>query len=150
MPALKQISGIEFPLLTAQLFLLMDAMLAGTQGFEDLAFAIGLMIFAERLLAQEFEVEYVGVEFLTEEMQVLAENVSEVEFRGSASSLERRGIGIRGLGEGPFQLREFFLGTRDLEIRLLQLEGTLAFDTLTQAEQGSECETESHDSGGHV
>ena len=111
MPALKQMSGIEFPLLTAQLFLLMDAMLAGSQGFEDLAFAIGLMIFAERLLAQEFELEYVGVEFLTEEMQVLAENGSELEFGCSASSLERGRIGLRGVGEGAFQLREFFLGT---------------------------------------
>ena len=87
MPALKQISGIEFPLLTAQLFLLMDAALAGTQSFEDLAFAIGLMIFAERLLAQEFELEYLAPEFLAEQMQVLAENGSEVEFGSSASSL---------------------------------------------------------------
>ena len=126
------------------MFLLVDAALAGTQGFEDLAFAIGLMIFAERLLAQDFELEYVGVEFLAEEMQVLAENGSELEFGGSASSLERNGIGLRGLGEGMFQLREFFLGTRNVEIRRLQFEGALAFDALTQAEQGIERETEGH------
>jgi len=147
---LKQISGIEFPLLVAYLFLLIDTALAAAKGFEDFAFAIGLMIIAERFLAYEFELEYVGLEFLAEDMQVLAEDGGELEFSGAASSLERDGIGPRGLGQGAFQLREFFLGTRDLEIRLLQFEGTLAFDALTQAEQGSECEAESHDSGGHI
>ncbi len=72
MPALQQMGGVEFPLLAAQLFLLVGAALAGAQGFEDLAFAIGPMIFAGRLLAYQFELANVGLKFLAEAMQVLA------------------------------------------------------------------------------
>jgi len=46
--------------------LLVVAALAGPQGLEDLAFAIGLMVCAGHLLAQKFEVADVGLEFLTE------------------------------------------------------------------------------------
>ncbi|HEX4593823.1 MAG TPA: hypothetical protein VH157_06095 [Bryobacteraceae bacterium] len=116
------------------MFLLIGAALPGTQGFEDLAFAISLMIFAERLLAEEFEPEYVGVEFLAEEVQVFAENGSELEFGGGASGLERSGIKLRGVGQGAFQLRECFLGAGDLEIGLAQFDGPLAFDALAEAE----------------
>ncbi len=116
------------------MFLLVGAALAGAQGFEDLAFAIGPMVFAGRLLAQEFELANVGLEFLAEAMQVLAENGSELEFGGSASGFERGGVGLSGVGEEAFELCQCFLGTGDPEIGLLQLEGTLAFDALTETE----------------
>src|SRR5271157_887768 len=55
MPALQQIRSIEFPLLAAQLFLLIDAALAAAQSFKHVALAISLMVFAGRLLSQQFE-----------------------------------------------------------------------------------------------
>ena len=116
------------------MFLLVGAALAGAQSFEDLAFTISLMIFAGRLLAREFELASVGLKFLAEAMQVLTENGSELEFGGRASGDERGGIGLSGVGEVAFQLRQCFLGTGDPEIGLLQLEGALAFDALAQAE----------------
>ena len=133
MPALQQVGGIEFLLLAPQLVLLVGAALAGAQGFEDLAFAIGLMVFAGRLLAPQFEFAQVGLEFLAEVLQVLAENGSELEFGGGASGDERGGIGLSGVGEVALQLGQCFLGTGDPEIGLLQLKRALAFDALTQA-----------------
>jgi len=116
------------------LFLLVVAALAGTQGFDDLAFAIGLMVFADRLLPQEFELANVGLQLLAEVMQVFAENGSELQFGGSASGCEPGGLGLIGVGEEAFKLCQRFLGAGDLEIGLLQLEGTLAFDALTETE----------------
>jgi len=149
MPALQEIGGIEFPLLAAKLFLLIVAALAGAQGFEDLAFTIGLMIFAGRLLAHEFELAEVGLKFLAEAMQVLAENGSELKFGGGASGDERGGIGLIGIGEIALPLGQCFLRTEDPEIGLLQLEGALAFDALTEAEERGERETEGHDLDDH-
>ena len=131
------------------MFLLVGAALAGAQSFEDLAIAIGPVVFGERLLAEEFELAHVGLELLAEAMQVLADKGSELEIGGSASGLEPGGIGLCGVGERAFQLCQCFLGAGDLEIDLLQFEGALAFDALTEAEEGSESETERHDSGGH-
>jgi len=147
MPALQQIGGIEFLLLAAQLFLLIVAALAGAQGFEDLAFTIGPMIFAGRLLARHFEFADVGPKFPAEVMQVLAENGSELEFGGRASGDERGSVGLCGIGEVTLQLGQCFLSTRDPEIGLLQLQRALAFDALTQTEQRGESETEGHASG---
>jgi len=134
MPALQQVGGIEFLLLAAQLFLLIGSALAGAQGFEDLAFAIGLMVCAGRLLTQEFEPANVGLEFLAEVKQVLAQNGSELEFSAGASGRERGGVGLRGVGEEAVELCQRFLGAGGLEIGLLQLEGALAFDALAKAE----------------
>ena len=133
MPALQQVGGIEFLLLAAQLFLLIGSALAGAQGFEDLAFAIGLMILAGCLLARELELANIGLKILAEAMQVLAENGSELEFAGGATGDERGGIGLSGVGEVALQLGQCFLGTGDPEIGLLQLKRALAFDALTQA-----------------
>jgi len=95
MPALQQVGGIEFLLLTTGLFLQIGAALAGAQGFEDLAFAIGLMVSPERLLPQEFEPANVRLEFLAEVLQVLAQNSGKLEFGASASGGERGGVGPR-------------------------------------------------------
>ena len=95
MPALQQVSGIEFLLLAAQLFLLVGAMLADAQGFQHLAFAIGPMVFAGRLLAQEFELADIGLKFLAEAIEVLAEHGSELEFGGAASGGESGGVAPR-------------------------------------------------------
>jgi len=116
------------------LFLLVGAALAGAQGFEDLAFPISLTVFAGRSMAQEFELADVGLEFLAEMVQVLAENGSELEFGGSAADGEPGGVGLSGVGEEAVELCQCFLGTGDLETGLLQLEGALTFDALTEAE----------------
>ncbi len=97
MPALQQVGGIEFLLLAPQLVLLVGAALAGAQGFEDLAFAIGLMVGAGRFLAHEFKLADVCLEFLAEVLQVLAENGSELKFSGSASGNEPGGVRLSGL-----------------------------------------------------
>jgi len=60
------------------LFLLVGAALVGTQGFDDFAFAISLMVFAGRLLALKFELADVRLELLAKVMHVLAENGSEL------------------------------------------------------------------------
>ncbi len=116
------------------MFLLVDAALPGANGFEDLAFAIRLMVFAERFLAREFELADVGLQFLAKALHVLAENRSELEFGGSASSGKPGAVGLSGVGEEAVQLCQGFLGTRDLEIGRLQGERALAFDALTQPE----------------
>jgi hypothetical protein len=126
------------------LFLLVDAALTGAQGLEDIAFAIGLMVFAGRLLAPEFEFAQVGLEFLAEVLQVLAENGSELELGGGASGGKPLGVGLGGLGKEAFELCQCFLGTGDLETGLLQLKGALAFDALPEPEYRGESETEGH------
>ncbi len=131
MPALEQIIRILFLLLASCLFLLVDAALAGAQGFENLAFAISLMICTERFLAQEFELPNVGLQFFTEVQQVFAQNCGELEVRGGASGAEPSGIGLSGVSKIAFQLRQSFLSARDLEIGFLQIEGALALDALT-------------------
>lgn len=144
MPALQQVDSIEFLLLAAQLFLLVGAALASTQSLEDLAFAVGLMVFAGRLLAQEFELADVRLEFLAEAMQILPENGSELQFGGGAPGGERGRVGLSRAGEKALKLRQGFLGAGDLQVGLLQGERTLAFDALTEAEQRGENETEGH------
>jgi len=134
MPALQQVGGIEFLLLAACLFLLVSAALAGTQSFEYLAFAIGLMVFADRLLPQKFELADVRLEFLSEVVQILAQNRSELQFGGTAPGGKRDRVGLSGVGEEAFKLCQCFLGARDLQIGLLQDERTLVFDALTEAE----------------
>jgi len=129
------------------LFLLVDAALARANGFEDLALAIGLPVFPERFLALEFELADVGPEFLAKALHVLAQNRSELEFGGSASSGKPGGVGLIGVREEAVQLCQIFLGTRDLEIGRLQGERALAFDALTQPEYWGESKTERHDSG---
>ena len=93
------------------------------------------MVFAGRLLAQEFELADIGLEFLTEAIEVLAEHGSELKFGGGASGGEPGGIGLGRAGEEAFQLCQSFLGTDDLEIGLLQLESALVLDALAKAEQ---------------
>ena len=101
------------------------------------------MIFAGRLLAREFELADVGLKFLAEAMQVLAENGSELEFGGSASGGKRGRIGLSGIVEKSLKLRQCFLGAGDSQIGFLQKQRALPFDALTQAEQErSESETE--------
>ena len=85
MPSLQQIVRILFPLLASCLFLLVDAALAVAQGFENLAFAIGLMVGTERFLAQQFELLNVGLQFLAKVQQVLAQNARELELRSPAA-----------------------------------------------------------------
>jgi hypothetical protein len=106
MPALQQIRSIEFPLLAAQLFLLISAALAAAQSFEHLAFAISLVVFAGRLLAQEFELADVGLELPAEAMKILAEDGSELEFGGNAPGGERGGIRLSRVGEVSFNVRQ--------------------------------------------
>jgi len=125
--------------------LLVDAALAGANGFEDLAFAIRLMVFAERFLALEFELANVGLEFLAEMLHVLAQNRSELEFGGSASGGKSGAVGLIGIREEAVQLCQCFLGTRDLEIGRLQGARALAFDALTEPEYWGESKTERHD-----
>jgi hypothetical protein len=71
------------------LFLLVEAALAGAQGFEDLAFAISLMVFGQCLLAQQFELANLGMQFLAEALcRFFAQHGNELEFRGGASGGE--------------------------------------------------------------
>ncbi len=119
----------------------------GAQGFEDLAFAISLMVGCQCLLAQEFKLADVGLEFQAEAMQVLAEHGSELEFGGGASGAEFFRIGLRGVREKALQLCECLLSTSHLETGVLELQSALAFDTLPEAEERSESETEGHRGG---
>lgn len=126
------------------MFLLVGAVLTDAQGFKNLAFAICPMVFAGRLLAQEFELAEIGLKFMAEAIEVLAEHGSELKFGGGASGGEPGRVGLRRAGEEAFQLCQSFLGAQDLEIRLLQLQRALALDALTEAEQRGESETECH------
>jgi len=99
MPALQQMDSIELLLITAQLFLLIGATLPRAQRFEDLAFAIGLTVCGESLLAQQLESADIGLQFLAEVKHVLAKNSSEPEFGASTSGGERGGVGLRRVGK---------------------------------------------------
>jgi len=131
------------------LFLLVSAELAGAQGLENFAFAIRLMVFVGRLLAQEFQPADVGLEFLAKALPVLAENESELEFGGSASGGKPREIGLHGGSHAVVELCECFPGAGDLEIGFLQLEGALPLNALTEPEERGESEAERHNSAGH-
>jgi hypothetical protein len=119
MPALQQITRIEFFLLPAGLFLLVEAALVRAQSFENLAFPIGLMVFAERFLAQNFELTNVRLEFLAEALHVLPQNRSELKFGGCTSCGERGRGRVCGVGEEAVELCQFLLPTGNLEIGLL-------------------------------
>ena len=131
MPALQQIRSIEFPLLAAQLFLLIDAALAAAQSFKHVALAISLMVFAGRLLSQQFELADLRLEFLEEAMQILAKNGSELKFGGIAPGGKRGRIGLSRIGEKSLNLRQCFLRAGNFQIRFLQGERALPFDALT-------------------
>ena len=92
MPALQQISGIEFLLLPPHLFLLIGAVLAGAHSFENLTFAVSLVIFAERLLTQLFETAKFGLKLLTKAEQIFAASRGELEFGRRASGGKPRSV----------------------------------------------------------
>src|SRR5208282_1215473 len=105
------------------------------------------MVGCHCLLAQKFQLANLRMQFLAEAMQVFAEHGGELEFRGGASGGETLGVGLSGIGEKLFQLCECLLGPRHLETGVLQLKRALAFDTLPEAEERSESETEGHRGG---
>ncbi len=116
------------------MLLLVEAALAFAQSFEKFAFAIGAMVFGDCLLAQELKPADFGLEFVVEAIEVVAENGSELEFCGGASGGKSFGVGPGGIGEEKFELRQCFVGTGNLKIGILQLEGALALDALAEAE----------------
>lgn len=144
MPALQQVRGIQFLLLTAGLFPLVFAVLPRTQSFEDFTFAVSLLVRSGRLLPQDFELVDVGLQFLAKAMQILTEDGSELEFGSGSPGKQASGIGTRGIGEEAVQLRQPILGPGDCEAGLLQLESALPFDAFAEAEEGIESEAERH------
>jgi hypothetical protein len=119
MPALKQIIRILLLLVAACLFLLVDAVLASAQSFQDFAFPISLAVSAERYLSKRFEFPKVRLQFLAKVQQVLAQHGGELQIRSRASGAQAPGVGLGSLVEGALQSRECFLGARDLEVSFL-------------------------------
>lgn len=98
--------GIHFVLLQSQLVLLVVAPLALAQGFDYLAFAIGLAVFTERFLTQPFEPAELRLKFLAVTIQVFTVATSKLKFSGPPSGRHCGGIALRGIGKKMLQLCE--------------------------------------------
>lgn len=143
-PELEQVGGVEFALFTPQFFLLVSAALAGAQSFQYFPLPISAVVFLGCALPCEFEPAQLGLEFLPQPVQVLAEERRKLELGCAASGTERSMIGPGGIGEELLESGQRFLRARNFEASLAQTQRLLPLDALAQTQQRSESETERH------